>query len=266
MKGVEKMIEKTKENIVQILNIISFIAVITVNALANILPLNDYATGEVSALFPNLFTPASITFYIWILIYFLLGAFVIYQAKGLFRKKQINFDLLNKIGYLFIISSLANIGWIFAWHYLQIKLSFIIMLLLLTSLLLIYKRLEDSQQENNKIENYFVYLPFSFYTAWITVATLSNLTVLLVDIGWYGKIIPKVPWTIGMILTATVAGIYFISKQKDMSYSLVIIWALLGILIKRLFIAQEVILSIVITALIGIGIIVVKIFQNKKVT
>ncbi|MBX2961501.1 MAG: hypothetical protein KF687_03260 [Cyclobacteriaceae bacterium] len=47
------------------LNTLALIGVLTVNALANILPINGLNTGQVSALYPSLFTPAGITFSIW---------------------------------------------------------------------------------------------------------------------------------------------------------------------------------------------------------
>ena len=38
-----------------ILNLLGFVLVIAVNALANILPINGYNTGQVSAFYPNYF-------------------------------------------------------------------------------------------------------------------------------------------------------------------------------------------------------------------
>ena len=52
-----------------ILNTLFFVAVIVVNALANALPINGMNTGEISDLYPSLFTPSGITFSIWSVIY-----------------------------------------------------------------------------------------------------------------------------------------------------------------------------------------------------
>ena len=41
---------------------VTFIAMITMNVLANALPLNGRNTGEVSNAYPSLFTPAGVTF------------------------------------------------------------------------------------------------------------------------------------------------------------------------------------------------------------
>lgn len=238
----------------QILNIISFIAVIIVNALANLLPFNGYQTGEISRMYPNLFTPAPITFSIWSLIYFTLALFVIYQAQGLISSQEAPTKLLKKVGYLFFLSSAANIGWLFAWHYLKIKLSFLIMLLLLVSLLVIYhSRLNIGMNLERRKEKVFVQLPFSLYTAWITVATFANLTVLIVDLNLYGKFIPAQLWTIALILITVFLTVYF--YRRDIYYNLVISWALLGIIIKRVFIAEELVSGVVLAA--GLGILII---------
>ena len=246
------MVINLKYKLLQILNIISFLAVIIVNALANALPINDLTTGEISAMFPNLFTPAGITFSIWGLIYLLLAGFIFYQARGLLSKRELNKELLDKINILFIISSLANIAWIFTWHYLKIELSFLIMLILASSLILIYQRLKIGQRGVKPKERVFVHLPFSIYTAWITVATLANLTVLFVEWNIYANIIPEVLWTVAMIAIATAVGLYIYQKYRDVYYNLVIIWALLGIVIQRVFIAEQLVLSVVIAAVVGI--------------
>ncbi|MCK8827744.1 hypothetical protein MWH25_08325 [Natroniella acetigena] len=250
--------------ILQVLNIFSFILVIFINALANILPLNDYTTGEVAELYPNLFTPAPITFSIWGLIYLLLAFFTLYQARGLLSIPDSQIEFLDRIDSLFFISSLANASWIFAWHYLKIGLSFLIMLVLLISLILIYNRLEIGLRRVSRAEKLFVHLPFSIYTGWITVATLANLTILLVDLNLYDTIIPATPWTIGMIAIAVIVGSYIYIKRRDFYYNLVIVWALLGIVVKRLFIAEELIISVALASIIGIIIITGILVRNFK--
>lgn len=64
----------------QILNIIGLAGVLIVNGLANILPLNNLSTGEISDRFQVFFVPAGYVFSIWGLIYLGLIAFGIYQA------------------------------------------------------------------------------------------------------------------------------------------------------------------------------------------
>ena len=63
-----------------------FAFMITMNALANGLPLNGYTTGAISALYPNLFVPAGFTFSIWGVIYLLLLGYVVYSTSILWHR------------------------------------------------------------------------------------------------------------------------------------------------------------------------------------
>ena len=166
-----------------ILNLLGFLGTVVVNALASILPINNMKTGELSDLYPNLFVPAGLTFAIWGLIYVLLAIFVVYQLIPSVRRDAQKVDFVQKIGLLFFISSLANIGWIFAWHYKIVPLSLALMLILLGCLIAIYLRLNIGKSEAPKAEKYSVHLPFSVYLGWITIAAIANVTALLVDIN-----------------------------------------------------------------------------------
>jgi len=211
---------------------VSFLVMIVVNALANILPINGVNTGQVSSSYPNLFTPAGLTFSIWGVIYFLLAAYTLYQM-GLFQgsRNTLNVDLLNKIGVIFSISSLANAAWIFSWHYHLIPLSMILMLVILSCLILINKVIKGEQHTGR--ENFFIRLPFSVYFGWITVATIANATTLLVSIGWDGFGLSDVTWAIIIILVGMIIGLATMLKNSDIPYGLVFIWAYVGIWIKH---------------------------------
>ena len=124
-----------------ILNFIGYLGTVIVNALAVILPINNMTTEELSDQYPNLFVPAGFTFSIWGVIYVLLGIFVIYYLIIAFKKEPPNNSALERIGFLFFISCIANIGWIFAWHYEMVALSMGLMLILLGCLIAIYLRL-----------------------------------------------------------------------------------------------------------------------------
>ena len=117
---------------------IAFIGVVFVNYLANALPIGGVTTWEASDSYGNLFTPAGVTFAIWGLIYMLLLVYVLY-SWGLFDKnrKEKKKNLIYKVDKLFIINALANISWIFSWHYGIISLSVLIMLVLLVTLILL---------------------------------------------------------------------------------------------------------------------------------
>ncbi|MFW6389827.1 MAG: hypothetical protein ACOCZT_01805 [Halanaerobiales bacterium] len=207
---------------------------IIVNFLANYLPLNDLPTDEVSDMFPNLFTPAGVTFAIWGVIYFLLFAFIIYQSSGIFDQFKKTPEFVEKIGWWFFISSLANSAWIFSWHYLQISLSLIIMFVLLFSLIVIYIKLNIGRNRYKGLKKFLVNMPFSIYLGWITIATIANINVYLVYIDKPALGLPEVTWTIILLIAGAVVTSLVLLYRGDRAYALEPIWAYAGIILKRI--------------------------------
>jgi hypothetical protein len=214
---------------IKILAGIAYIAMVAVNFLANGLPINNRSTGEISNAYPNLFAPAGLTFSIWGLIYLLLAGYVLYQFIKSSQKKE---GLFNKINLFFTATSLANISWIFAWHYDYIGLSVLIMAILLFLLIKIADILRPEQFTSP--EKLFIWAPFSVYFGWITVAAIANITVFLVSIRWNGFGISDFVWTSIILLVGALIGILRMRKDKNIAYGLVLVWAYLGILIKHL--------------------------------
>ncbi|MBU2566399.1 tryptophan-rich sensory protein, partial [Patescibacteria group bacterium] len=211
---------------------ISYVGMVAVNVMATALPINGVTTGEASDRFANLFTPAGITFSIWGLIYILLAIYTVYQFDFIQKHQDDKKTVIyNKIRIFFIISSLTNMAWIFAWHYGVIWLSVLIMLALLTSLIIISDTI--NKLTLSKIEKIYICLPFSVYFGWITVATIANITVFLVSLNWSGFGISEQIWTVIILLIGALIGILRMLKDKKIPYGLVLIWAYAGILIKH---------------------------------
>jgi len=213
------------------LNLIAFLGTLVVNGMANALPINGKTTGELSNLYPNLFVPAGVTFSIWGLIYLLLGIFAVYQMAAPAAESA---DFLQRIGPFFIIASAANIIWIFLWHYQRVGASVVLMLLLLASLLIVYQRLGIGLRSASWRLRLLVHLPFSVYTGWITVATIANITALLVHIRWNRFGASPELWTVVVLAVAGLITLAVLFTRNDVFYALVILWAFFGILTKRL--------------------------------
>lgn len=249
------MVDRRSRLTLSILNLSGFIGTVVINALATSLPLNNKSTGELSDQYPNLFVPAGLTFSIWGLIYILLAVFVIYQLISAVRKNTQVISFSERINVLFFVSSLANIGWIFAWHYEIVALSFLIMLILLGSLISIYVRLNIGRGEASNVEKYLVHLPFSIYLGWITIATIANVTALLVQLNWNGFGLPEQFWTVLVLVVGIAITLIILFYRKDIFYSLVVDWALLGILLKRVAVDPAPVRSVIVAAIAGMSII-----------
>ena len=119
-----------KKNWLKVLSLVGFIQMVLINSLANILPINNKKTGDISDQLQNLFTPEGSTFVIWGLIYFLLLIFIIRILIRPLNKK------VKQLIKLFIINSILNSSWIFAWHYEYLLISLVVMLGILINLIL----------------------------------------------------------------------------------------------------------------------------------
>ena len=218
-----------KNTFAKVVALLAYVVMVVVNSLANILPINNRATGEISDSYPNLFAPAGLTFSIWGVIYLLLAGYVVYQfTKGAGKNKA----LLNKINPLFIATSIANSVWIFAWHYDYIALSVLFMAILLLLLIKIADAI--SKEELKKWDKLLIASPFAVYFGWITVATIANITVFLVKMEWNGFGIAEHIWTAIILLVGALIGILRMRKDKSFPYGLVLVWAYGGILLKHL--------------------------------
>jgi hypothetical protein len=227
-----KMVESKTKTPISIFVVVTFLVMVAINTLANVLPINGETTGGVSDSYKNLFAPAGITFAIWGLIYITLAAYTIYQGRVLCKSNNKNSTaLLEKVGLYFSISSIANSAWIFSWHYHLIELSLLLMVVILVCLILINQRI--NKERLSQREKLFIKLPFSIYFGWITVATIANATTLLVSLGWDGFGISEPTWASIIIFVGLIIGIATIIKNRDIAYGLVLIWAYAGIFIKH---------------------------------
>jgi hypothetical protein len=148
------------------------------------------------------------------------------------------------------------------------------MLILFVSLLLIYLRLDIGKSKVSIKEKLCINLPFSIYIGWITVATIANVTAVLVTNNFDGFGIDEPVWTMLVIAVAILLTVIVLIIRKDIAYSLVVVWALLGIFIKRSAddaiygiqndIANTALAGIIIIAIFIIGIISYKIYKNPK--
>jgi len=212
---------------------LTILATIVVNILANALPLNGQNTGEISDRFQVYFVPAGYVFSIWGLIYIGLIIFAIYQALPAQRENP----RMQATGWWITLGGLANIAWIFLWHYEQFPLTVVAMLVLLASLIITYLRLGIGRNSVSQAETWMARVPFSIYLGWISVATVANITAVLDFVKWNGfGIAPEVWMGIILAVVLVIAAVMNFTR-RDIAYALVILWALAGISAKHAAVA-----------------------------
>lgn len=214
-----------KETIYKVSTLIAILTTIIVNTLANLLPINNLTTAEISDSINIYFVPAGYVFSIWGLIY--LGL-LIYAFKTFKKWEKVD----TKIFPWVMLASLSNIVWIFFWHYELIILSLIPMTLLLISLIIIYIITETKKYSLLKR------IPFQIYLGWISVATIANFSAALYVLNWNGFGVPAEIWSVVLIGVATTLSILITSMKKDIYFTLVILWAVVGILYKFYYLSD----------------------------
>jgi hypothetical protein len=202
------------------INILAFVVKVVMNYLANALPINGKTTGELSAQYPNLFVPAGITFSIWGIIYLLLMVVLVLQFRS---QSQ---SAVAAIGWAFAISSLLNATWIVAWHYEKLFVSLIIILGMLLALAYINWQLRAMPFGLFKAA-------FGIYFGWVCIATIANVTALLVDSHWGGWGISSQGWAIAMIATGLIITALALYRVQNPYLGLAVVWAFAGIVIRQ---------------------------------
>lgn len=232
------------------INLFLFAGMIVMNYLANALPLNGKTTGELSAAYPNLFVPAGVTFSIWGVIYILLLAFCVAQFTTSHQA------VIMQIGWLFGLTCIFNGLWIVAWHYGRLPMSLILMAGLLIALLWINVFIRD-------LPYGLIKAAFGVYLGWICIATIANVTALLVNNGWGGFGITEETWTIIMILIGTLLVALAIWRLDNPYIGLAVVWAFIGIMIKRSADVRSIFITAAVAMVLVAAVLILAFFRKR---
>lgn len=238
-------------------NLAAFLVVVVVNILANALPLNGISTGEISDKFKVYLVPAGYVFSIWGLIYLLLAIYVAYSFTPQGRE-------WGNVGWLFAFSCLANVVWLFLWHYGKFPWTLVAMLALLGSLIAIYLRLGIRYPLAAPAGRWLIQLPFSLYLGWVSVATIVNVSDVLYIWGWNGGGLAPQLWAILMMAAAVILAILMVWTRGDWVYGAVVVWALAGIGVKQTGIVPVSVAAWIMTLLSAVGVVAIAIWRAVR--
>lgn len=213
-------------------NLLSVILVLVVNGLSQTQRWNDTTIGEMSAKYDNLFTPAGYAFSIWGLIFlFLLGYAIFGIKRAFFSTKKTQH--LEQTGYWFTIANVLNAAWVVAFTYDFVGLSVLIMIGILISLLKIVLK-TNMERWDAPIEIIaFVWWPVCFYSGWIAVATIANISAFLIKIGLEVSQLTQIIITMVLITIAVYINNLMINLRNMREFALVGAWALFAIFIRH---------------------------------
>jgi len=193
--------------------------------------------GEISDLYPSLFTPSGFTFSIWGLIYTALLVMCIRQLVFSFRfgrEQESNQEVL-RIGPWFILNNIFTIAWIVCWTSQQISTATVLIIGQLLTLAIIHIRLDIHERIRSLGSKALTQSPLSIYFGWINVATIANIAVYLVATGWKGAGMDFTPdtWAKIMVMVAGVITVMVVFVRSNVLFGLVLVWALWGMMKKH---------------------------------
>jgi hypothetical protein len=212
----------------QIAVIVTVVATITINILANALPFNGLNTGQISDRFQVYFVPAGYVFSIWGLIYVGLIAYAAFQALPAQKANP----RLQASGWWVSLGGLANMAWIFLWHYEQFVGTLGAMFILLATLIAAYVQLGTGRTRVSAAETWCVRVPFSIYLGWISVATIANVSDVLDYLKWNQWGFSDGTWMMGILIVVVALAGWMSFTRRDAAYLAVVLWALAGIGVK----------------------------------
>ena len=216
------------EKRLRLVNLLAYLGMIVINFLAIYIPFFGKTPGDVSDIYAHPFTPADFTFKIWSVIYILLGIFIFYQSKNIFSQKESVPEEIKLIGYLFFWTCIFNCIWLFTFQSLNILLSFIAIFVLWVLLIIIDYRLTMF----TKIRPIFI-IPFSVYLSWVSVATLANLNVLLIDSGFDFFGFSQENWATFLVILGVIGGALVLYLNANYWFLIILAWAYFGVYQKN---------------------------------
>jgi len=290
-----------------VLALISFIIVAAINGLAGSgagVPDVFYSTvGDISDIFELFITPAGFTFTIWTIIYLWIAVSLVMFTVSIFLTNSYGRVYLSppimtpSVSTTFIINMVLNLAWIFVWDRSSVNqdltiLALVILLLTAISNVLVMTLLARNITANtadfSRAAPLFwwgtacriVLNGLGIYTTWTVIASLINLTVVIV---YPAQVDAATACIISLTLLVIIHTTWFVLENffldKFVRYLLtpylVVIWASIGIYSKKSddpTVPQEIInyvLAIIIiaslTLVIRLGIIIYRVLRKPLV-
>jgi benzodiazapine receptor len=212
-----------------VISAVGLVAVLVTNYLANSLPFNGQSTGDVTDAYLVPFQPAGWVFgTIWPTIYTLVAIYVVYSFLPAGRRHS----LIDRVGPFLLIANIANISWLFAWHWERLVLALVILLVLAAALAATYLRIRTSGPEADDmsvLQRLLVTAPFSVYLGWVCIASLANVQILMSDNGWDDTLFTPDGWTVNFMVIGIAIAAVMALRWHDTVFPLVFAYAYAGI-------------------------------------
>jgi hypothetical protein len=197
------------------------------------------STSAISDSLPNYFTPAGYTFLVWNVIFLGVLVYSFYQWRG----DQAERDVHRRIGWWAVAANIGNGAWPLIWGAGGAKgtdgfqpglhlISGFIIVGILFCLAMIFARLRDMHTDLGLLDGWFIQAPYSAFFAWINIATIANVTAILVSLGVEAGDAGAY-WSVAMLVVATALGsgliLYSRGLVSTVAFTGILVWAFIGV-------------------------------------
>lgn len=198
-----------------------------------------FTNAQIADTHPVYGLPAGWAFAIWGVIFLTLGLFTCYQALPAKRfHGGLDEPLVARIRAPVMALELCNAAWLFLFGYGQFWLALYLIVLYDALLFLVLHRLNvdyfasapgATSRAHSLATKLLVATPFSVHAGWVTVASLLNVQVALLEEGW----LPSADFSAGLIGVAVAIACAVVYTRADVPYALASAWALTGIITNQ---------------------------------
>jgi len=182
-------------------------------------------------------SPSPCIQWVWTLVHFLLGGFVIYQWF-----EPAHEGAIRGVGWHFVIPTLLNSVWLALWNKNHLFLAWIAILFTASSVSFVFYNLEKNHPSQNIFDKLFIHAPFSLWHGWIvfiavitTFATLTKVETDMNDVVLPPSVTQIIFAELGLLFLSSTAVTYteFKHKRGDVLGAAVIALGLYAIFMEQ---------------------------------
>lgn len=198
---------------------IAYAAVLVMNALIEGGRLGGVTSADVTFQVFTWFTPAPYVFAIWSVVYIAIAVWLV----GYTRNAPLRTQRFGPTEVLFVASCALNIVWLTVFHLQFVTLALIVIAALWVVMAALYLTVRRTSTSG------IGWIPISIYTAWVTVATVTNAANLITR--WLDGGIPVLNELSVIALSAGVLALGYLmrARYKDSVVQIVFLWAIVGV-------------------------------------
>ncbi len=179
--------------------------------------------GGVAPAHDHLFMPASYAFSIWGLIYAAFLAYSVVQLREVHRANLV----YERLSAMLILVNVLSAAWVAAFRVGWIDVSVGVIVPSLALGVAMFVTAHHARTTHGL--STWITAPFSLYLGWISVATLANVSSLLVSTGFYGGEYGPTPFAVALIAGAVILALSFPAVAfRDYLVPAVVSWASFG--------------------------------------